>query len=151
LRDDPDADDLRHRHAQYFLGLAERVEPTWLEDLSALAWLLPDSDNVRAALRWASEHGESESGLRLAGALGPLWNTGPSTTEGRAWLRRLLADTSDETPVRARALWLAGRLAMRERDTHAAETHLREALALARKLADPTTSVRSLYELGAVH
>src|SRR5262249_6575270 len=63
--------DLRRRHADYCLALAEEAEQhqtradqaVWRDRLKA------EFDNLRAALDWAAAGGETEAGLRLAGAL----------------------------------------------------------------------------------
>jgi predicted ATPase/class 3 adenylate cyclase len=67
---------LRGRHAEYFLGLAEDLEPKgpasgqtgeWLDRLER------EHDNLRAALDWLEGAGESERALRLAGAVSWSW------------------------------------------------------------------------------
>src|SRR5207247_1550578 len=67
-------DDLRDRHAQYFLALVEEAqphlrahEPDWVARLGA------DLDNLRAALDRLEEVGETQSLLRFVGAAGRLW------------------------------------------------------------------------------
>jgi predicted ATPase len=68
-------DELRRRHAGFFLALAESA------NLSAEAinlgprpeLVLPEQDNLRAALDWAAEAGEIELGLRLAISLEQFW------------------------------------------------------------------------------
>src|ERR687891_401210 len=74
LAEAPDADEIRRRHARFFLGLAERAEPEltgpdqvrWLDALEA------EHDNFRAALAWAAEH-ELDAALRMGGALWRFW------------------------------------------------------------------------------
>ena len=59
------------RHALFFLDLVEEAEPElnaagqaeWLERLAR------ELDNLRAAVRWLRESGETETYLRLAGGL----------------------------------------------------------------------------------
>ena len=76
-----EAEATARRHAEHFLALAEAVEPAlWGSD--AVAWLDRleiEHDNLRAALRWATGHGEVEIALRLGGgALALLAGARPS-------------------------------------------------------------------------
>src|SRR5579885_3179113 len=70
---------MRRRHALYFLSLAEEAEP-WLTSGARGPWierLATEQHNLRAALAWsrhATEEGDGEVGLRLAGALCWFWN-----------------------------------------------------------------------------
>ena len=72
---------------------------------------------MRAALHWAEEHGESERGLRLAGALCQFWLARGYLREGRERLARLLqlGETSVPPAVRAKGLAGAGHLAHNQR------------------------------------
>ncbi len=74
LEESEEAEEVMHRHAEFFLALAEEAAPQlagaqqqdWAERLEV------DHDNMRAALSWSLER-ESETALRLAGALARLW------------------------------------------------------------------------------
>jgi predicted ATPase/DNA-binding SARP family transcriptional activator len=88
-----DADAVRSRHAEWFLGVAEEAdeelhgpdERHWLERLEAA------HDNLRAALGWAIDGGHADTALRLTGALWWFWYTHGHLSEGRDWLDRALA------------------------------------------------------------
>ena len=66
-----EAREVRGRHAEHFLALAENAEAefwgqgeaVWPERIEA------EHDNLRGALSWTLERGETETSLRLAGAL----------------------------------------------------------------------------------
>src|SRR5262249_11546536 len=62
----------RRRPAAHFLALAEQAGPE-LRGPNQMAWLPrldAEHDNLRAALGWALQGDEVETGLRLGGALG---------------------------------------------------------------------------------
>src|SRR5215208_2271157 len=68
LEERGDAEEVRRRHARFFLALAEEAEPRLRgpEDMEWLERLENEHDNLRTALSWALEGGEAEVGLRLA-------------------------------------------------------------------------------------
>jgi predicted ATPase len=138
---------LQRRHAEYYLALAEEAEPAlrgpeqgaWLERLER------EHDNLRAALGWASERGEIELGLRLAGALWRFWQAHGHLGEGSNWLEELLARDGLEVSsrnrrispaVRARALNGVGNLALNQGDYTRSAARIEECLALRRELGD---------------
>jgi len=94
-----EAQEVRRRHAAFFVGLAEAAEPklrgreqlAWLEQLDA------EQANLRAALEWAIERGETETALRLAGTLHWFWYLRGHWNEGRSWLDRALALSSNSS------------------------------------------------------
>src|SRR5205807_2250271 len=71
----------------------------WLERLEA------EHDNLRASMSGALAHGETETALRLAGALGYFCFLRTHLSEWRRWLEQALARGETATAaVRARAL-----------------------------------------------
>lgn len=153
LEESGEAGEARDRHTAFFLALVEKAEPelrrarqaAWLERLER------EHDNLRAALQWALESGESESGLRLSGALGDFWHVRGYLNEGRRWLEEALAkgDASPAT-VRAKALAHAGYLAWEQIDYEKAAALSEESLALSHELGDRAGRAAALYVLGAV-
>jgi tetratricopeptide (TPR) repeat protein len=150
-----EAEALCRRHAAYYLALAEQAAPeltgprqaTWLKRLGRVY------DNLRAALSWMREQGQTELGLRLAAALTRFWATRGSIAEGREWLESLLAlAVEEEVPatVRAKACYAAGLLANTLGDhTHAA-LWLEQSVALFQEAKDILGAVRALNTLGGV-
>ena len=121
LQESGEAEEVRRRHAEYFLSLAEEAEPKlrgpqqleWLDRLEA------EHDNMRAALSWSLEQGSDiELGLRVAGALGWwFWGIRGPYGEGRKWLEEALRmDSQAPAATRANALAAAGNLAERQGD-----------------------------------
>jgi non-specific serine/threonine protein kinase len=105
LQDSSEESEVRRKHVEYFLKLAETAEPELVGPRvgSWLARLDQDHDNFRAALQWCLERGESELGLRLAGAFYRFWLMRGFLTEGGEWLDRLLALPGAAAPSVGRA------------------------------------------------
>jgi predicted ATPase len=84
---------VRERHREFFLRIAEKAEPALrrADQLEALAQLETEHDNLRAALKWAKSTNAREVSLRLAGSLARFWYFHGYWTEGREWLRAVLA------------------------------------------------------------
>jgi predicted ATPase/DNA-binding CsgD family transcriptional regulator len=135
-----EAADLRRRHAGYYIGMAERgalelwgaEEGTWLRRLEC------EHDNLRAALARAGDDAESaELALRLAAALQWFWYARGYLTEGRRWLRDLLAESaSAPLPVRACALVGLGLVEQELGEYQQAAAHLDESRTLYRLAGD---------------
>ena len=150
-----DATEWRRHHADYFLGIAEETEPdlSGPEQGRGLNLLETEHDNLRVALTWLLT-ADRESGLRLAGALGPFWDTRGHLREGRDWLTRLLKNAETDAPaishtVLAKAWSTLGRLAWSQGDfAEAADAH-QTALALWRETGDVSGIAWSLYDLAA--
>jgi tetratricopeptide (TPR) repeat protein len=101
-------DEVRLRHARYYLALAEEAEPrirrheqvAWLDRLEA------ENDNLRAAIRWSFESGDAQTAARLGWALGMYWVMRARREEGRLLMEQTLARGADlPAQLRARALW----------------------------------------------
>jgi len=151
LDDSAESEQLRRRHAAFYLALAEEAEPEltgaaqhiWLERLAA------DYENERAALEWHATIPGAADGLRLAGALVLFWFIRGFFRDGLYWLERMLdASKGDRTAPRAGALWGAGFLHALVGDEERAETLLQQSLDLARSVGDNSRAARSLSVLG---
>jgi predicted ATPase/DNA-binding CsgD family transcriptional regulator len=82
------------RHADFFVELSENAERGMLaRQQQSFARLLREHDNIRAALRWLIDKGDShaEQAWRMGGALRPFWTYGGIQGEGRVWLDELVA------------------------------------------------------------
>jgi predicted ATPase/DNA-binding CsgD family transcriptional regulator len=145
----------RQAHAAYYLRLAEEAErgirsplqTAWLEHLER------EHDNLRAALRWMLEHGEiqqnREMTLRLATALSEFWRIRGYDSEGQTFMEQALAAREGvATPVRAKILRAAGRMAIYQNDYEWAEVLCEESLVLFRELGDTQGIAHSLHYLG---
>jgi predicted ATPase/Tfp pilus assembly protein PilF/predicted Ser/Thr protein kinase len=138
-------------HARYFLALAEKAEPllTGPEQVSWYASLDREHDNLRAALRWAKENNDIETGLRLASAMWRFWEVRGHLNEGRGWLETLLLAGDAAPPaVRAKALSRAGALERDQGDYTQAFNLLAQALELYEELGDRWGIAQTLNAIG---
>jgi tetratricopeptide (TPR) repeat protein len=144
---------VRRRHAWFFRDAFERVSADWLR-LSDRDWhatYAPELANIRAALDWAfAGDGDSELGIALAGASGPLWSTLGLFGEGVHRLERAAARIDSSTPAAYQArLWnWLGRLL--DEAPARARPALEHAVELYRRLGDGLGLGISLARLGRV-
>jgi tetratricopeptide (TPR) repeat protein len=136
-----EAEAVRDRHLDWFVGLAEQAKPELIGP-AQMAWLdrlERERDNLRAALAWALERGPAVRALRLAGAVWRLWFVRDGFGEGREWLLRVLAAPGAAAPTLARAEALDGtcEIAMKCRPDDPVMQRLgEECLAIYRALGD---------------
>ena len=161
LAHDGELDDTRRRHAEYYTALAERTREQLggPAHLTALDRLEAEHDNLRAALSWsldadvAGQAGDGERaviGLRLVQALTTLWYHHGHAAEGRRWLERAIAVTSDDVPASlARLKHGLGVLLQQQGDLKASVRALEQSLAIWRELGDREQQARELNSLGA--
>ena len=133
-----DGEAVRRRHAGFYLRLAEEAEPALLGP-DQMRWarrLDSERGNLRAALNWAAESGESEVGLRTAGALWRFWQLRAADVEGREHLDRLLTEGSGSPSIRASAQTMAASLAYYHGDFNGVRRYLVTSLPVLRELGD---------------
>jgi predicted ATPase len=148
-----EAEAVRQRHAEFFVALAEHVQPNMRGDERNVWYTRFDAeqDNMRAALSWALATGNAELGLRLAGALGEYWFWwAEAWHEGWSWISRLLALPEARQPKRARAnaLKAAIHLLVYVGDSAQSDRIADESLALFRELGDKSAEAWVLAEKG---
>ena len=144
-----DLEPVRRRHAEHFLDLAVTAEPhltgadqgEWLDRCEL------EQANLRLALRWAAGAGQADRAQAAAGALWRFWQQRGHLAEGRLRLEEVLALPSGQepTPARAKALAGAGGIAWWQEDIAAAGRFYDQALAVERRLDDPTRIADALY------
>jgi predicted ATPase/class 3 adenylate cyclase len=140
-----------HRHADYFLALAEAArrdqlgprDATWLERLEA------EHDNLRFALETALME-PGETALSLATALLWFWDVRGYLSEGYESLGRALAVVRAPTAARAAAADAAGWLAQRLGDFATARRHFEEGAAIAREVGEPLIRARAMRNLALI-
>jgi predicted ATPase/class 3 adenylate cyclase len=142
---------LRRRHAEYFLRVAEQVEPqlTGAQQAAGLELLECDLDNLRQALSTFVDTGEVELELRMIGALWRFWATRGDRSEGRARIEQALErDWPQPTRLREKALAGASRLAQFQNDGQAAERFSNERLAINQESENRAGIAATLVDLG---
>jgi predicted ATPase/class 3 adenylate cyclase len=145
------------RHARCFLELTQAAEPhltgpqadRWLETLRV------ETDNLRSALRWATDRGDAPSveiGLRMAASLWRFWQQTGALREARQWLEDLLARATDASTrsARAKALIAAGSIAYWQTDLGRARELYQQAVKLYRALGDRRGMADALSNLAPV-
>ena len=139
---------LRQYSGEYYLAMIHEVQPVlWGGDSGVALELLEAShDNLRAAVDWSLEAGETETSLRLVGDLGFLWMAHRYVSEGNDKGERALAATGAAPPdARAPALISAGLVALQLADTEGATGHFDEGLGLYRESGDAAGVARATY------
>jgi predicted ATPase/class 3 adenylate cyclase len=146
----PDPEDLRRRHAEYFLKFAEKWAGRMRtrEEAKALEELRPSYDNIRAALAWADRNEETEVAARLALVLYQMLYRRGFWAEARRTLQTGLeaAERSfeDSRKLQATLRHYLGALDIDTGDEAGAREHVDASLALRRELGDQAGIAESL-------
>jgi non-specific serine/threonine protein kinase len=113
---------VRDRHLAWCATLAEQAMSV-LQGPEQAVWLARlgrEHDNLRAALQWALDRGQSTLGLQVAAGIWRFWLQRGHQREGRRWLAALLALAAGEDAtsmaLRASAFEGAARLAEDQHD-----------------------------------
>jgi predicted ATPase/class 3 adenylate cyclase len=147
------AEDLRRRHASYFVGLAESLERVGMAQGPGpvIGLLEMERDNLRAALHWSlAEPGDTEMGLRLMASMMFLWAFGGHSTEGRAHAEALLArpDAAQYPNELAGTLVTLGALEEFAHESVQATSHLKTSDDILRRSGDSMRLGLALQWLG---
>ena len=134
-----EADVVRDRHLEYFLGWVE-MNVVHLSGPDQSAWLnrfTAEHDNIRSALEWShSSASRTELGLRLAAACGRFWRLHGDFSEGRERLNTMLrlSDPQKRNNARGWALLWSANLAYLQSDYPAVHALAQEGLEICRQL-----------------
>jgi predicted ATPase/DNA-binding CsgD family transcriptional regulator len=144
---------IRGRHAAWYLALAEEIEEVLRGGPDQAHWLgLLEAElpNLRGALGWLAETGDTEAMMRLAGALGGFWFWGSHRREGAAWVERSLA-AADVTPTigRGKALLVLAWQGMEQGGLRAAD-YAAESVAVWTALGDTWRAADARLALGQI-
>jgi predicted ATPase len=140
------ADEIRARHAEWFLALAEAAEADSADNKTWGDRLALEVDNLRAALDRLRDAGSPDY-LRLAAALGWYWADRLHVVEGRDRLADALARHRERGPARASGLVAAAELDVMAADIPPAVARVREALEIWEAVGDEAAYVKTLVQL----
>ncbi len=152
LEESPEAEDIRARHARFYLGVAQgaglnaglvRERPMQLDIAIA------EQENIRAALAWAMTADEAELALDILAAMEQFWVT-HDPREGSRWFAAAFELAGiDEAPLAARghALRAYGSSAGIAGDTGLAERLYEQSLAMFEELGDEHGRAVMLHRL----
>jgi predicted ATPase/class 3 adenylate cyclase len=145
-----DRDEIRARHARWYLALGVAARGHDPERAEALIRLRQDAADVGLALAWALDH-DIAAALPLADSLFKEWLAAGRIGGLARWYERALADPEALAPGdRADALAGLGLTLEFEEDVDPARTALTEALALYQQAGNERGRVRVLNDLGGV-
>jgi predicted ATPase/class 3 adenylate cyclase len=129
--------ELERRHGERFLALSTSADwPTamWWVD-RRVPDVMPDLDNIRAALRWSKgQPPDTELGLVVGAA--PLWMAAGRFAEGQLALTEALERAPEPSVHRLQALERLGWLAVEHGDFGTGASTAKQALRLAEELGD---------------
>jgi predicted ATPase/class 3 adenylate cyclase len=125
-------------------GLDGPDQREWLDRVA------DELDNIRAALTWSLNGGDSTVGLACAATLYRFWYS-RSVREGRLWLDRLL-DAADDPPpaILAKALYTDGSLSHLQGDDAHARPRLQQSLDINRARGNDRGVAWALHGLGMI-
>jgi predicted ATPase/DNA-binding CsgD family transcriptional regulator len=152
-----EADDLRRRHARYFLQLAEAHEPQLMsgDRGAAMERLGAEQDNLRIALGWSAMATDPEDiavGLRLMGALFWFWGIRGEASEGLEWVAAALARGQRGAPaaVWTKLMYVSGEMYWIQGRHSRARARLEESAAAWRTMGEKRALAYSLQSLAMV-
>ncbi len=153
LEESPAAEDLRRRHAEFFLEVAESANLNsgkLLPGGQRLDIAIAEQDNLRGALAWTLARGSITLGLQIAVAMETFW-VARDPREGMRWFAAFLEDPEAEgvaPDLRAHALRSYGSSMYIAGDIEAAEPVWERSLALFQQLDDEGGQAVLLHRLG---
>jgi tetratricopeptide (TPR) repeat protein len=133
--------DARERHLRYFVSVA-RTGNDALLTAAQIPWLLrlkKEHDNLRAALLWSTHSTRiPDAGIQLIGNMGWFWYFAGHWQEGFTWVEKVLPEKKhfEATKEYARALYVAGGLAISVDKYEQGSQYLNWSIELSRQVSD---------------
>jgi tetratricopeptide (TPR) repeat protein len=148
-----ESDRLRAAHADWFAGVALRIDPEIREraDRTLLDRYVADAGNLGAALQHLIDRGDHGRAAEMGLALWPFWWVHSLFRPGIGWMLAVLAGGSDLSPAeRANADLALGMLAFGHGDDDLAADALRTAVDLHGSLGDDRAAATATVPLGLI-
>ncbi|SNX57050.1 predicted ATPase [Streptomyces sp. TLI_55] len=148
-----DAERLRRRHRDWYLGLATWCELDWFSPRQGevAARIEAELPNLRCALeRCLADPEEAHLGQYLAGSLWFYWAGCGRLSEGRHWLEQSVRLDSDHELSRLKALWVLGYVAILQGDKVPALAALQECREEAERSANATAIAYAEHRAGCL-
>jgi predicted ATPase len=135
---------LRRRHAEWFVGFAEQAEPhlDGPDQAEWLGWLDEDVANIREAIA------QADLAPRLVVALRFFWVKRGYIAEGRRLVEELLPQLSDDDPAKPMALVIGSHLSVMQGDFEASIAHGERVIELGRARGDERPGLEVASALG---
>jgi predicted ATPase/class 3 adenylate cyclase len=147
-------DEFRARHLEYVLQFVVKTEPELAgpqqDDL--FAELALENDNIREALAFACESGDSERAMMLAGSNWRFWHRRAQIVEALQWYERAFALGGDvSTRARARATYGRSEMERNRGNFDRSLPLLEEAIGLLRAAGEDRWLISAMNHLASVH
>lgn len=144
-----------NQHAAYFLSFAESQfgeEGPAFPTSETVQQFLIDHDNLRAALGWAIDSGDSLTSIRLLSQLGGFWNSSGHLMESLNWHQRVMTLPSANLP-RERALLLMNEIFWKytASQNRVSESIRDELVSLLPTIEEPVIKALACYNLNLYH
>jgi tetratricopeptide (TPR) repeat protein len=131
--------EIRQRHANYFVKLAEEVDQGLRDErqIECLEVLENEHDNLRGALRRSIDYADADLAFRLVSALGWFWIMRGYWKESWIWLTQSLdLSTGSDPMLRVKAIYRAGGLEIIRGNLVGTTELVEEALVICREKDD---------------
>ncbi|WP_328539824.1 ATP-binding protein [Streptomyces sp. NBC_00344] len=148
-----DAERLRRRHRDWFLGLATWCELDWFSprQASVAARVECELPNLRGAMEFCLDQPDDvHLAQYLAGTLWFYWAGCGRLAEGRHWLTQVLEAEAGSGTSRLKALWVLGYVAVLQGDPIAAVAALQECRESAERTGNATAAAYAVHRTGCL-
>ncbi len=162
LEEDGAAAQVRNKHLEYFVGLAEKAKANAFgaESVKYFKRLDQELDNIRAAMDWTIQTHQAIQVFRLATALNFFWAAGfyfigSNRSSVGEWERNLIKALSlpeglNRSAERAKALNALGFLPWSDQSPVNPRHEIDQALSIGRELGDTAIVAQALCNLGLI-